>query len=104
MNTLHAYLDSVGPGWRNLLMDTQSALAPLIPELGDQPFRIDQVKEKFGGLRIYLAYETEAMTAVIDKAEELSLTICEQCGRPGTAEPNKRGWVKTLCPACREAT
>jgi hypothetical protein len=59
----------------------------------------DQIKEKYGGLRIYFTGGDEYIQGVIDMAEEISYKICERCGCPGS--PNKQGWIMTLCDNCR---
>jgi hypothetical protein len=63
------------------------------------PVTFDQIKEKWGGLRIYYIGGDNYIRGVIDMAEEMSYKICERCGCPGS--PNKRGWVMTLCDNCR---
>ena len=60
----------------------------------------DQIKEKWGGLRIYHSGGDDYVDGVIIMAEEMSYKICERCGCPGS--PNKQGWVMTLCDNCRE--
>lgn len=61
--------------------------------------QVRQIKEKFGGLRVYVGATSEAIEARINRATEESLGTCEICGDPGTtAGP---GWVKTHCDPCR---
>ena len=60
----------------------------------------DQIKEKWGGLRIYHSGGDDYVDGVIIMAEEMSYKICERCGCPGS--PNKQGWIMTLCDNCRE--
>jgi hypothetical protein len=71
--------------------------------LGDEPeyfpVKFDQVKEKFGGLRIYFTGGDDYVEGVIGMAEEYSYKVCEVCGNKGT--PNKGGWITTLCESCR---
>ena len=64
-----------------------------------EPVRFDQIKQKFGGLRIYYSGGDEHTRGVIDMAEAMSYCICEDCGNKGT--PNKGGWITTLCENCR---
>lgn len=59
-----------------------------------------QVKEKFGGLRFYVTGTDEYVRGLINMAESLSYHTCEECGNKG--EPNKTGWIHTLCEPCRE--
>ena len=59
---------------------------------------IEQIKEKFGELRIYLSMHRQIddyVWGVIDFAEEMSRVTCEVCGAPG--ETITKSWHKTLC-------
>lgn len=60
--------------------------------------RAMQVKEKFGGLRFYMTWETEEIDKLISKAEDESHKICESCGEPGKARSGS--WIRTLCDKC----
>ncbi|NBP03941.1 MAG: hypothetical protein EBU90_28360 [Proteobacteria bacterium] len=64
------------------------------------PVKFDQVKEKFGGLRIYFSGGDKYIEGVIDMAEEYSYKLCEVCGNSG--KPNKNGWISVLCDKHRE--
>lgn len=64
---------------------------------------IAQVKEKFGGLRVYVDVEEsnkEAVWARISQAEEECWKTCEDCGQPG--EQRGGGWIRTLCESCEQ--
>jgi len=61
----------------------------------------EQVKEKFGTLRIYTGGNTNKTFTMVDTVGELSSNVCENCGCP--ARTNHDGWSRTECPACREA-
>lgn len=65
------------------------------------PVKFDQIKEKYGGLRIYHSGGDDYIDGVISMAEEYSYKICEVCGNKG--EPNKQGWISTLCEAHRNS-
>lgn len=80
-----------GPGWRCLI-------DPLMRRCRLEGVEITQIKEKFGGLRFYIASGSEALHTAIDDAEDLSYTICEECGEPGTLRPG--GWIYTACDKC----
>jgi hypothetical protein len=54
-----------------------------------------QVKEKFGGLRIYVSDHTPEVDQLIAEAERKSFETCEVCGNPGDLRGG--GWLKTLC-------
>lgn len=63
------------------------------------PVKFDQVKEKYGGLRLYFSGGDEYVEGLVSMAEAISYTICEVCGNKG--EPDKGGWISTLCESCR---
>jgi len=86
-----------GDGWFDLINN----LITKIDELDvNNEVRIFQIKEKFGGLRVYIdGPGTDEIYDLIEKAENESYKICEKCGNPG--KPNKKGWISTLCDECR---
>ena len=83
-------LTSVGKGW-----------APLVNRVFDKletikgSIKIVQVKEKWGGLRIYTDYSNKELDKVIYDAEKESLEICEVCGKPGKLRG--KTWYYTSC-------
>lgn len=83
----------VGDGWYQLLLGISQKLEPYAVQYPE--FRAVQVKEKFGGLRFYTTCVIDEAQLLIDEAEELSFTICEDCGQPG--KPRGGGWIRTLC-------
>jgi len=115
---------STGPGWHELIIKLNDDLAAL-----DPGYVVDQVKEKFGGLRYYATLssgETEERVdllipggppqcwvrrapghddfwGLIAKAEDQSFEICEACGAPGAPAMTKSGWHLTSCRACAQA-
>ena len=57
-----------------------------------------QVKEKFGGLRIYYRGGDTHIHATVQLAEQLSYKTCEVCGKiDSTVGVNTIGWRKTTC-------
>ena len=63
------------------------------------PVKFDQVKEKYGGLRLYFSGGDEYIEGLVSMAEAFSYQVCENCGNKG--QPNKGGWISTLCESCR---
>lgn len=59
------------------------------------PVKFDQIKEKYGGLRIYFSGGDERVAGLVDMAEAISYNICETCGNKG--EASKGGWIKVSC-------
>lgn len=66
--------------------------------------RILQIKEKFGGLRIYTGkYSDEYIRGVMSMTESMSFEICEICGMNQQVRQNDDSkWIKTLCDRCRK--
>lgn len=57
----------------------------------------EQIKEKFGTLRIYSTGDwNPTINGIIIMAEAMSTRICETCGKPGTSR-SFRGWLETTC-------
>lgn len=56
---------------------------------------VHQVKEKFGTLNVYLKGWDERTQDLINFAEGMSSTTCEECGNVG--ELRKGSWIRTLC-------
>ena len=91
-----------GYGWYGLTM-------PIIEEIRlhnntnpDNQIYIDQIKEKFGSLRIYVTGAPDYLDAMIKKAEYESEYICEICGARGKNE-RIDGWYRTLCEDHKKA-
>jgi hypothetical protein len=63
------------------------------------PVRFDQIKEKFGGLRVYYTGGDEFVRGLVSMADAISYSVCEACGEKG--KPNEKGWIATLCDNCR---
>jgi len=60
---------------------------------------VEQIKEKFGGLRFYYTGGDDQISGMVRMAEAWAERSCEECGAPGTA--GGQGWIKTLCPEHR---
>lgn len=61
--------------------------------------KFTQIKEKFGGLRLYYNGGDDYVSGLVAMAETMSYKICEFCGDRGY--PNNKGWIRTLCDKCR---
>jgi hypothetical protein len=66
------------------------------------PVKFDQIKEKYGGLRVYFSGGDDYIEGLVSMAENFSYHVCEVCGQKG--KPNKGGWITTLCENCRSKT
>lgn len=88
-----------GNGWYELIDKTCEKLKALKGKK-HKNMQFCQVKEKFGGLRLYMDYDTDEAYEICRVAEIQSYRICEECGQAGTT--NKDGWLRTLCNKCRK--
>ena len=95
MRKIPDVLDNVHVGWHPLLLQLHDDLTGI-----DDAYTVGDVKEKFGGLRVYLDTYSPETQPLISVAEARSLTVCEFCGQPGRPRPG--GWIKTKCDACVE--
>lgn len=84
--------EDVGPGWQPIVKQAIDDIAGL----GGQ---ITQIKEKFGGLRIYYYSEDnhDMIGEVIQNAENECAKLCEYCGKPGKLKEINGLWLKTVC-------
>ena len=79
----------VGPGWAGLVAECYE----MLPDGST----LEQVKEKYGGLRFYATPDVVGIAEV----EERSLSVCEDCGAPGILREG--GWIRTMCDHCAAA-
>ena len=90
----------MGRGWHSFIF-------PVLERVEEEGFELLQIKEKFGGLRLYVqapeGASKETITAVYDlvrSAETESYRTCEECGKPGTKVLVEDCWWKTRCKDC----
>lgn len=113
MINIDDYKNCVGKGWWEELVEP---FLKLIAHRDD--VTINQIKEKFGGLRIYID-GPEFIGNIIESLMESSYKICEDCGRHNgwaygkglpqetpnyetTRVTTEGRWRVTLCQWCRE--
>lgn len=96
-----------GAGWHpllRLLFDQLEPMAAAAHDLfPDSPLHVIQVKQKVGGLRVYLRGKAsdqvlERMHALIQNAGEAAERTCELCGQPGSMR-ELRGYYTPRCEA-----
>lgn len=87
-----------GKGWNKLIIPILDYI-DLYNSGHDDKIEIFQIKEKFGGLRIYTSFSTPELDQLIDDAEEQSFKTCEYCGSTKNVSQTT-GWIKTLCRKC----
>jgi len=90
-----------GDGWFKLLDSLCFRLDDYVKHRAKvEPVIVEQVKEKFGGLRFYVHGGNEYTDGLIAMAETMSYNVCEICGNAG--EPNPDGWISVRCEGCRK--
>jgi hypothetical protein len=95
--TKYIELGHTGPGWQNLIKELDEKMSELDPN-----YTIEQIKEKFGGLRYYFYSDSDnadKMYDLEDEYEEKSFKICEYCGSDYNVA-TEGGWLKTFCKEC----
>ena len=105
-------------GWDRIISDMFDQIEPVLqdiynlePERSQDPenqFRIAQIKEKFGSLRVYVDipsfWKTEyqrqcdRIQEAINTADNLSIETCELCGEPGRIVG--KAWLSCRCQKC----
>jgi hypothetical protein len=65
------------------------------------PVTFDQVKEKYGGLRLYFSGGDDYVEGLVSMAEAISYYVCDICGNKG--EASKGGWISVRCEAHRNS-
>ena len=95
-----------GDGWYNILNSLCANIQSHIDWKQEQKEKynrgdgcpqvvVDQVKEKFGGLRFYYHGGNDVIDGMVRMAESWAACTCETCGESGTIRGG--GWIRTLC-------
>jgi hypothetical protein len=95
--TCMAFGCECGAGWFDLIF----RLCEDIEKTNPKNFKVEQVKEKFGGLRFYYSGGSQQVNDLVNKAECDSYNICENCGTRENVT-SEGSWILTLCKTCRE--
>lgn len=72
------------------IMATPPSITPYVHRV-----RVQQIKEKFGGLRFYYQGGDGNVAGMVRMAESWADRTCETCGQKG--KQRSGGWVRTLC-------
>jgi hypothetical protein len=92
-----------GNGWKEILTDLAETVERhniRLREKGLPVVEATQVKEKFGGLRVYTSHVDDFIDGAIEMAERACERTCEVCGSPGKI--GGKNWLSCLCNECRE--
>jgi hypothetical protein len=97
-NNLIAFGFMCGEGWYPLIYETLDKVQAIVDRDG-LDIQVTEIKEKYGGLRIYLDGDTDEIFELTQMAEEQSYNVCELCGKPGKLH-RVNGWYMTRCEEC----
>lgn len=122
-----AYGCSTGSGWYEVLRSLCTEVTAAYERAGlPVDIIVDQVKEKFGKLRFYYHHEGhdpgihafdilggpsfrtmhgnselhQEVAKIVSKWENMSKSVCENCGTPGELRNDIGYRVQTLCDSC----
>lgn len=73
-----------------IMNNSQRAITPKVNWI-----RVEQIKEKFGGLRFYYQGGDDHIDGMVNMAEVWAGHTCETCGNKGKRRDG--GWIRTLC-------
>jgi hypothetical protein len=65
-----------------------------------EEFVFEQIKEKFGGLRVYVSGADDHLYTLIIETENKADSICELCGEDGNIAKKGHYW-RTVCTGCQ---
>ncbi len=119
------YMVSIDPGWFEPIEAACRRIDALLTSKEKALFRWRQIKEKFGGLRMYWneggvyldfiapdslthivveplrpqlsARTRERIAGIVAEAAKKASTRCQICGAPGTLRRRGDGWLVTAC-------
>ena len=103
---VHSWADQIPEGWNIafgelFFEDLDKAIKESYPDGIPDTFHIQDIKEKWGKLRVYLTQETDKIRDVLYIYEYLSSFVCIVCGAPYPfAQMTYDGWVMPLCERC----
>jgi hypothetical protein len=91
---------AVGAGWypilETLCANIQSHIDWRVKQGQDiAQVEVEQIKEKFGGLRFYYSGGDDEISGMVRMAEAWADIACEECGAAGKRRSG--GWIRTLC-------
>jgi hypothetical protein len=91
---------AVGEGWWHIIESLCANIQHHIDwkvKRGEDVAQVEvqQIKEKFGGLRFYYSGGDAEISGMVRMAEAWADRSCEECGAIGKSRDG--GWIKTLC-------
>lgn len=100
------YFEDIPNGWRKVFGKQMCEEIRKVLIKGNYlyDYRVVQIKEKYGALRWYDNGVPDSiyheLQDIINKYEEISMSICIWCGRPATKI--SLGWISPFCDKCAD--
>jgi len=89
-------------GWKDIVEEALEKIQKLNKKLDEcDIIKIIQIKEKFGGLRIYTNIYNDDAELILKDAERKAKYTCECCGSHNNVT-SKGSWIKTYCEKCHQ--
>ena len=98
--------DELNEGWRDILTALDNDLAELAKAGKLRNFEIQQIKEKYGELRLYASYDVDDdvdIERIINNYAYISGHTCTGCGKFPVPMTDIGGWYLPMCPECYAA-
>lgn len=98
MSSFDAFGIECGTGWYDLLDSVFLTLVMYEKHNNKAKYeniKLLQIKEKFGTLRIYYSGGDDFVDGITALAENMSIKICEECGKKGKMYSD--GWITVRC-------
>lgn len=93
----YTWLDYVEEGWKIIFLEMCEKIQEVLNRT-DLNFRIIDIKEKFGEMRVYCVDSNNEIDGIIQDYSEMSRVICINCGAP--AKYLTSSWVRPYCANC----
>jgi len=85
-----------GSGWLALIVACFIKIQEHCRENGIEELYINDIKEKFGHLSIYLSSYDDEIEEIIEEYSKIASVTCEKCGDEGKLRTDLP-WIQTLC-------
>lgn len=96
-SNLMAFGFECGEGWYPIIEEALNRIeSSIIGTPTEDIFEVLQIKEKLGGLRIYVNIYTYEINKIIEEAKDKAAQTCEVCGKPGKLREINH-WYFTNC-------